>query len=225
MKDKRPQYIAAGASTLLALAFGAALLAAGGGSTTRDKPTQVPEPWPERTPAQVEETELPADSAPEPWDSDGLQAPDRLLEIDLDPETQWAIYHESGDDSSLFCTAIAIAYKETGGTFQADAVGDEGGSIGMFQINTKWHLDRMDRLGVTDLTDPAQCAAVAIDYLKELADRYGFEPESEALLMAYNMGPGGAKKAIEAGTTSTAYSREVWALYQGYLEEMEADRQ
>ncbi len=221
MKGKRPQYIAAGASALLALAFGAALLAAGGGSATGDKPSQPLEPGPELAPAQVEETELPTDSASELWSDDGTLHRIKPLDVDLDAETQWAIYHESGYDNSLFCTAIAIAHKETGGTFQADAVGDEGGSIGMFQINTKWHLDRMERLGVTDLTDPAQCAAVAIDYLKELADRYGFEPESEALLMAYNMGPGGAKKAIEAGTTSTAYSREVWKLYQGYLEEME----
>ncbi len=221
MKDKRPLYIAAGTFLLLALSFGAALLAAGGGSATGDKPSKPTELGPELAPAQVEETELPTDSASELWSDDSTLASIRLLDIDLDPETQWAIYRESGYDSSLFCTAIAIAHKETGGTFQADAVGDEGGSIGMFQINTKWHLDRMERLGVTDLTDPAQCAAVAIDYLKELADRYGFEPESEALLMAYNMGPGGAKKAIEAGTTSTAYSREVWKLYQGYLEEME----
>jgi len=220
MKDKRPQYIAAGAFLLLAFAFGAALLAAGGDSANGDKPTQPLEPGPELAPAQVEETDLPADSASELWSDDGTLHRIKPLDIDLDAETQWAIYHECGYDSSLFCTAMAIAHKETGGTFRADAVGDEGGSVGMFQINTKWHLDRMERLGVTDLTDPVQCAAVAIDYLKELADRYGFEPESEALLMAYNMGPGGAKKALEAGTTSTAYSREVWALYQGFMNQL-----
>ncbi|NBH77743.1 hypothetical protein D3Z52_06090 [Clostridiaceae bacterium] len=73
----------------------------------------------------------------------------------------------------------------------------------------------------TDLTDPVQCAAVAIDYLQELESRYGFEPESEALLMAYNMGPSGARKALNEGRTSTDYSREIMTVYQGYLEELE----
>lgn len=213
MKDKRPQYIAAGASLLLALSFGASLLITGTGGTTVDKPTAPPPP--------AVEVQEPTPSPSETWSNDGSLLTIRLLDIDLDPETQWAIYQECGSDNRLFCTAMAIAYRETGGTFQADAVGDNGGSIGMFQINTRWHIDRMERLGVTDLTNPVQCAAVAVDYLKELVDRYGFEPESEALLMAYNMGPGGAKNALAAGTTSTAYSREVWAAYQGYLEEME----
>lgn len=213
MKDKRPQYIAAGASLLLALSFGASLLITGTGGTTADKPTAPPPP--------AVEVQEPTPSPLETWSNDGSLLTIRLLDIDLDPETQWAIYQECGSDNRLFCTAMAIAYRETGGTFQADAVGDNGGSIGIFQINTRWHIDRMERLGVTDLTNPVQCAAVAVDYLKELVDRYGFEPESEALLMAYNMGPGGAKNALAAGTTSTAYSREVWAAYQGYLEEME----
>lgn len=211
MKNRSSPYIAAGAALLLALSIGAATLTAGGGTT--DKPSLSPAPTvflvePISSPAEAHSSDTPQVSAP-------------LLDVDLDPETQWAIYHECGYDNGLFSLAMAIANRETGGTFQADAVGDNGDSIGLFQVNTRWHTDRMERLGVTDLTDPVQCAAVAIDYLKELSDRYGFEPESEALLMAYNMGPSGANNAIEAGTTSTDYSREAWALYQGYLEELE----
>lgn len=114
---------------------------------------------------------------------------------------------------------MAIAEHES--EFQPDLQGDNGQSIGMMQINTKWHTGRMEALGVTDLTDPVQCAAVAIDYLQELESRYGFEPESEALLMAYNMGPSGARKALNEGRTSTDYSREIMTVYQGYLEELE----
>lgn len=215
MRNSGSRYIAAAAALLLALTFSAALLN-DGSKTGGDKPTAPPPP--------ATEAQEPTPSPSETWSNDGSQLTTCLLDIDLDPETQWAIYQECGSDNHLFCRAMAIAYRETGGTFQADAVGDNGGSIGMFQINTRWHTDRMERLGVTDLTNPVQCAAVAVDYLQELVDRYGFEPESEALLMAYNMGPGGAKKALDAGTTSTEYSREVWAAYQGYLEEMEADK-
>ena len=211
MKNRSSPYITAGAALLLVLSIGAAMLTAGGGTT--DKPSLSPAPTvflvePISSPAEAHSSDAPQVSAP-------------LLDVDLDPETQWAIYHECGYDNGLFSLAMAIANRETGGTFQDDAVGDGGDSIGLFQVNTRWHTDRMERLGVTDLTDPVQCAAVAIDYLKELSDRYGFEPESEALLMAYNMGPSGANNAIEAGTISTDYSREAWALYQGYLEELE----
>ena len=79
----------------------------------------------------------------------------------------------------------------------------------MMQINTKWHTGRMEALGVTDLTDPVQCAAVAIDYLQERESRYGFEPESEALLMAYNMGPKRAAELWAQGILESQYSRTV----------------
>ena len=114
---------------------------------------------------------------------------------------------------------MAIAEHES--EFRLDLQGDNGQSLGMMQINTRWHTDRMEALGVTDLTDPVQCAAVAIDYLQELESRYGFEAESEALLMAYNMGPSGARKALNEGRTSTDYSREIMTVYQGYLAELE----
>lgn len=216
MRDKGRLYIAAGASLLLALSLGAAALTAGGGSATVDKLTPPP------TATQADAIRPPASCTPEPWSSNSLPDPAQLLDVSLDQETQREIYHECGYDSGLFCTVMAIAYRETGGTFQADAVGDNGDSIGMFQINTRWHTDRLERLGVTDLTNPAQCAAVAIDYLEELAEDYGFPWESHDLLMAYSMGPGGAKKALAAGTASTAYSREVLELYQGFMKEMEA---
>lgn len=210
-RNRRSPYITVGASLLLTFSVGAAILTAGDG--TQDKSSQYTAP----TLSLVE----PTNSHSELWGSAAPQATTYLLDIGLDQETQWAIYNECGGDGGLFCTAMAIANLETGGTFQTDAVGDNGDSIGLFQVNTRWHEDRMERLGVTDLTDPTQCAAVAIDYLKELSDRYGFEPESEALLMAYNMGPGGASNAIEAGITSTDYSQRGWVLYQDYLEELE----
>ena len=95
----------------------------------------------------------------------------------------------------------------------------------MMQINTKWHTERMEALGVTDLTDPVQCAAVAVDYLQELESRYGFEPESSGILMAYNAGPSSAKNDLNAGKTSTDYSRKVMTVYQGYLDYIQFEKQ
>ncbi len=166
---------------------------------------QPPRPWP--------------DNASELWSYDGTLRRIKPLDVDLDAETQWAIYEACEYDPGLFCLVMAIAEHESG--FDPQTVGDNGQSLGMMQINTRWHTGRMEALGVTDLTDPVQCAAVAVDYLRELESRYGFEPLSHELLMGYNFGPGGAKKALAEGKTSSAYSREIMTVYQGYLEELE----
>ena len=170
-------------------------------------------------PAEPDGTDAPADSSSELWSDDSTLHRIKPLEIPLEAETQWAIFEACEYDPGLFCFLMAIGQQES--RFNPDTQGDGGASLGVFQINIRWHTGRMEALGVTDLTDTAQCAAVALDYLRELVSRYGFEPESEALLMAYNMGPGGARKALNAGQTSTDYSREVMTVYRGYLEELE----
>ena len=176
-------------------------------------PVQITDPAGQETDAQDKPT------ASDLWSDDGSLRRIKPLDVALDAETQWAIYEACGYDPGLFSLVMAIAEHES--EFKPDLQGDNGQSLGMMQINTRWHTDRMDALGVTDLTDPVQCAAVAIDYLQELESRYGFEAESEALLMAYNMGPSGARKALNEGRTSTDYSREIMTVYQGYLEELE----
>lgn len=176
-------------------------------------PVQITDPAGQETDAQDKPT------ASDLWSDDGSLHRIKPLDVALDAETQWAIYEACGYDPGLFSLVMAIAEHES--EFKPDLQGDNGQSLGMMQINTRWHTDRMEALGVTDLTDPVQCAAVAIDYLQELESRYGFEAESEALLMAYNMGPSGARKALNEGRTSTDYSREIMTVYQGYLAELE----
>ena len=162
------------------------------------EPTATPEPTPEAT------------------------DPVKILEsVPLDAQTQSAIFELCGSDPDTFCAIMAIARTES--HFDTDAVGDNGVSIGMMQINTRWHTGRMEALGVTDLTDPVQCAAVALDYLRELSEGYGFRWITDHdLYMAYNMGPGNARTALNAGTTSSHYSRSVLAAFGEYAAEMEA---
>ena len=189
------------------------------------EPPKAEAPEDTRPPVQITDpAEQEADAQDKPsasdlWSDDGSLHRIKPLAVDLDAETQWAIYEACGYDPGLFSLVMAIAEHES--EFKPDLQGDNGQSLGMMQINTRWHTDRMEALGVTDLTDPVQCAAVAIDYLQELESRYGFEAESEALLMAYNMGPSGARKALNEGRTSTDYSREIMTVYQGYLAELE----
>lgn len=180
----------------------------------------APEPTPAPTVKVIDPTDaLPMNSASELWSDDRSRIDTPLLTADLEAETQWAIFELCSQDTDLFCATMAIAYSES--RFTADLLGDNGKSVGMMQINTDYHQDRMEALGVTDLTDPVQCAAVAIDYLKELEDITGATPDDPALYMAYNMGPSGARKAIAAGRETTPYSEAVLATYRSYKEEME----
>ena len=157
-----------------------------------------------------------------PLPSSEVTDPVKILEsVPLDAQTQSAIFELCGSDPDTFCAIMAIARTES--HFDTDAVGDNGVSIGMMQINTRWHTGRMEALGVTDLTDPVQCAAVALDYLRELSEGYGFGWITDHdLYMAYNMGPGNARTALNAGTTSSHYSRSVLAAFEECAAEMEA---
>ena len=148
------------------------------------------------------------------WSDDRSRIDTPLLKVPLAAETQWAIFEQCGQDADLFCSVMAIAEVES--DFDANLLGDGGDSIGMMQINTRWHTGRMEALGVTDLTDPVQCATVAIDYLLELEGILEAGPGDQGLYVGYNAGPSKAKR-----TSSTAYSREVMAVYQEYIEEME----
>jgi soluble lytic murein transglycosylase-like protein len=57
------------------------------------------------------------------------------------------------------------------------------GDMGLLQVNPKWHKDRMDKLGVNDLTDPYGNVRVAADYIAELFVQYDDLP---MVLMVYN---------------------------------------
>ena len=63
---------------------------------------------------------------------------------------------------------MAMIERESSGN--ADA--ENGGCIGLMQIYEKYHKDRMERLGVTDLYNPFCNIMVATDYLMELAEKY-----------------------------------------------------
>ena len=211
-------------NVLLAIAVAALIICAATinfmGPPAAKAPANTTPPAQDATPPAEQEADAQdKPSASDLWSDDGSLHRIKPLAVDLDAETQWAIYEACGYDPGLFSLVMAIAEHES--EFQPDLQGDNGQSIGMMQINTKWHTGRMEALGVTDLTDPVQCAAVGLDYLQELARTTGSGLTDHALYMAYNMGPSGARKALEAGRTSTSYSEAVLEVYQEYMTEME----
>lgn len=77
----------------------------------------------------------------------------------------------------------ALIEEESG--WLASAEGDDRESIGLMQIQKRWHKERMKRLGVNDLYDPEQNITVGCDILSELLNKYGNYTDA---LSAYNSG-------------------------------------
>lgn len=77
----------------------------------------------------------------------------------------------------------ALIEEESG--WVASAEGDNGQSIGLMQIQERWHKERMKRLGVTNLYDSEQNITVGCDILSELLNKYGNYKDA---LSVYNSG-------------------------------------
>lgn len=144
--------------------------------------------------------------------------------VDLDLTAQNRIYEMCHRNDRLFCSVMAIASVET--HFDPEAIGDGGKSLGLMQINIRWQADRIEALGITDLTDYQQNVAVALDYIAWIAERLApDDPEStygtSPLFMAYNSGYSGAMKLLESGIEDTDYSAECLSYYMDYMELLE----
>ena len=123
-------------------------------------------------------------------------------DIPLDEDTQVLLYSVCEAVGIQYELALAVINQET--DFR-NIVGDGGASTGYMQIQQRWHEDRMERLGVTDLADPHGNFLVGCDYLAELIAK---ERGIEWALMAYNGGPSYANEMAKAGKVSK-YAEDV----------------
>lgn len=189
------------------------------------KPILKPDYVEEETTTSESDTYEPEESEPEISDTeaDTTKPEDNLItEPSVDPEpevtdfkyrsdipltedVQLEIYNLCHEDSQCFDWGLtpelvfAMIYTES--RYEADAVGDSGNSIGLMQIQPRWHQKRMEKLGVTDLKDPIQNVRVGIDLLKELLYRY--DGSVEKTLVTYNQG--------HYKGTVTSYAKKVLA--------------
>lgn len=123
-------------------------------------------------------------------------------DIPLDEGTQRLLYQACEQMGIQYELALAVIWQET--DFR-NITGDGGDSIGYMQVQPRWHSDRMERLGVTDLSDPYSNFLVGCDYLAELIAR---DKGLEWALMAYNGGPTYANEKI-ARETISQYAKNV----------------
>ena len=109
---------------------------------------------------RVQEPPVTPEPTPEPW----VRYP-----VPLDDDLQKYIVKTCLDYGVSPCVILAQIGVES--QYDAEAVGDNGNSYGLMQINRQWHEARMERLGVMDLLNPYQNVLVGIDLMAELLDR------------------------------------------------------
>ena len=83
---------------------------------------------------------------------------------------------------------MAIIERES----TCDPKATNGSCKGLMQISEKWHVDRMDRLGVKDIYDTVGNIHVGVDYLSELFLEYD---DAATVLMVYHGEKDAASKA------------------------------
>lgn len=169
---------------------------------TREEPKPVSPP-----PIQVEEPEAASRSTiPEEEPETCPLTVSTFYDIPLDIELQAHITNECGGYGIDPTIVFAMIDKES--DYRAEVIGDSGESYGLMQIKEKYHWERMEKLGLTDLLNPYENVMVGIDYLAELLDKY--DGNMNMALMAYNAGPSGANKYwFSKGIYSNDYSQNV----------------
>ena len=123
----------------------------------------------------------------------------KLYDVPLDAELQFHIIGLCEERNIDPAIVLAMIWKES--RFHADSVGDGGNSLGLMQVQPRWHSKRMEKLGCDALLDPHQNVVVGIDYLAESIRRY--DGDVAKALVAYNQG--------HYNGTVTAYARDVLA--------------
>lgn len=107
--------------------------------------------------------------------------------------------------------AVIIAMIGRESSYNADAKGDKGKSLGLMQIQPRWHGERMEALDCDDLLDPYDNVTVGVDFMAELLEKY--DGNINMALMSYNAGATGAKRNwFSKGVYENKYSKAVMKL-------------
>lgn len=111
------------------------------------------------------------------------------------------------------CRAYEVDYETVLAIMQIESyytnVVSAGGDYGLCQINKVNHEWLYENYGLDDMLDEHQNIKACVVMLNDIQQNEYFDTP-EKVLMAYNMGQGGAKKAIENGVTETNYTKKVY---------------
>lgn len=132
-----------------------------------------------------------------------------IADVPLDANLQKFIWNTSEDYGLDPKLVLAVIGQES--NYKTDAVGDDGLSMGLMQVQEGCHEERMNKLGATDLMNPYDNAATGIDYLAECIKKGGLEWG----LMCYNGGAAYADAKTAQGIT-TEYVEGILYLYKSF---------
>lgn len=122
----------------------------------------------------------------------------KFFNVPLAEEIQLHIMAEC--DKYNIAPALIIAIIERESNYDIKAIGDNGNSLGLMQIQPKWHQWRMDAIGGGDWFNPCNNVSVGIHILNGLFEKYG--EDIHMVLMEYNGGSSYAKKMQNKGIVS-----------------------
>ena len=125
-----------------------------------------------------------------------------IKDCPLPKKVQREIFHICEDNSLSFELVMSLICEESG--WDSECISDNGESVGLMQIQKRWHAELMDKTGCTDLTDPIQNVRVGTALLKRHFRTY---QDPAWALMAYNGGQAYADRMIEQNKTSTYAER------------------
>ncbi len=164
-----------------------------------------------------ESTTTPTETIPEPTETEPIEAPS---ETPSEPETEPArkyydvpLSEDLQDHIFAECEkynvdpALVIAMIRMESNYNANSVGDNGDSLGLMQIQPKWHQATANHLNCPDLMDPYQNVTVGI-YI--ISGHLSVGKGDAYALMAYNGGGEYAKKNYNNGIVSS-YAKTVLA--------------
>ena len=106
--------------------------------------------------------------------------------------------------------ALVMAVIGVESNYNAEAIGDNGRSYGLMQVQTEWHQARIERLKSPDMLNPYDNVTVGIDIL---AEKISKDKGIEWALMAYNGGNSHADMMQQTGQLSE-YAETVIKLWQ-----------
>lgn len=167
------------------------------------EPTQAPT---ETTQPTTEATEPPETIEPTTEESLATEPPVILYAVPLSEDLQLYIIAQTESKGIDPAIVMAMIWKES--RFNTFSVGDGGNSLGLMQIQPRWHSGLMAQLGCSDLLDPYQNVTVGINILGSHLARY--DGNVEMALVSYNAGATGAyNKYFSKGIYSSKYSKAV----------------
>lgn len=176
--------------------------------TDTREPEQIAEPTTEISEevTTANSTEITMETVGEPQAIEEITTEVAFYDVPLDEDLQ--LYIMNLCNERHISTALVLAMIERESNFDASAVGDNGRSFGLMQIQPRWYQERMEQLGGGDWLNPYDNVTVGINILTDLFRKYG--DDVYMVLMTYNGGSSYARRMVEQGKVSD-YALEIVA--------------